>query len=350
MILKKAAIYLLFVYAWYVSISARSPWRPPDMNMPEINCCWSDDTSRSYCLRDHCLELHPIFSKFDREYFMDHLLPNEALVYRRTDTTVLGAHLKKLANEVIIELTQQKTDFKHFKVLKSDDFNFRKVTGLIIFKYKEHPFVLKLFIKTPETFVKPFSEGLYPRFFFRMGGGINRHLSGFTRIRNLEEIKKKVDEDPYWADIIDVPRKWFWLPDKPRWISITSKHIGPLSENHTEIPATYGIIADEIVSDKTFSLLNKIDRDTVLEFAHYVGNRVDAHVENFMIEKDSGKMVIIDTEHFPTMIGLKEPLEFEVYSEWYVKLSIKCLRDTFLRDKQTRRSLQTHPTREIFPV
>lgn len=69
-----------------------------------------------------------------------------------------------------------------------------------------------------------------------------------------------------------------------------------------------------------------------------------------MIEKDSGKMVIIDTEHFPTMIGLKEPLEFEVYSEWYVKLSIKCLKDNFLRDKHTRRTLQTHPTRELFHV
>jgi hypothetical protein len=346
MYMKLATIYLVFT----ASIDARSAWRTQDTSMPEISCTWSDDPSKSYTLKDYWLEFHPIFSKFDRPYFMDHLLPDEPLVCRRSETTIDGAQLKKLANELLVELAHQKKEFKHFKVLKSDDFNFRKVTGLIIFKYKEHPFVLKLFIKTPETFVKPFSEGLYPRFFFRMGGGINRHLSGFTRIRNLEEIKKRVEEDPEWAAMIETPRKWFWLPEQPRWITIRSKNIGPLSEYDTEIPATYGIICDEIVSDKTFSLLNKIDRDTVLDFAHYIGNRVDAHATNYMIEKDSGKMVLIDTEHFPTMIGLKEPLEFEVYSEWYVKLSIKCLKDTFLRDKQSRRALQAKPTREVFAV
>lgn len=222
MFMKKAVIYLLCVSGCTVSMRARSPWRPIDRAMPEINCSWSDDTSKSYCLRDNWLELHPIFSKFDREYFMDHLLPDDVLAYRRSEITVDGSHLKKLANELLTELAQQKTVFKHFKVLKADDFNFRKVTGLIILKYKEHPFVFKLFIKTPETFVKPFSEGIIPRFFYRMGGGINRHLAGFTRIRNLEEIKKRVEEDPYWDDIIDIPRKWFWLPDQPRWIAVRS--------------------------------------------------------------------------------------------------------------------------------
>ena len=146
-------------------------------------------------------------------------------------------------------------------MLKDSDFNSRSVSGLIILKFKEYPFVLKLFIKTPETFVKPLSEGMIPRFFFRMGGGINRHLSGFTRVKNLEEIRKKIEANPEWNELIDTPRKWFWLPKNPRWIEVRSKNIGPSGELKTELPAMYGIVADFIENDKSFSLWNTEDRE-----------------------------------------------------------------------------------------
>lgn len=334
----------------FLVVLGRSPYRPQDPLMPEIITHWQG-SSKTYHLRDYCLEEYPIFHKFDREYFMNHLLPDEPISFRNApDKHVNGDHLKQLIEELLIELTRKKRKkFKHFKVLKDSDFNERSVSGLIILKFKEYPFVLKLFIKTPETFVKPLSEGMIPRFFFRMGGGINRHLSGFTRVKNLEEIRKKIDADPEWAELIDTPRKWFWLPKNPRWIEVKSKNIGCSGELKAELPAVYGIIADFIENDKSFSLGNPEDREIAIKFAHYLENRVDAHVDNFMVEKSTGIIVLIDTEHFPTMVGLKEQIEYDNYPTWYYKLSRKCFKDIFLRDKQKRRDIQAHPTPELHP-
>lgn len=330
-------------------LEGRSLWRPDDPLMPEIMTQWKHSNKR-YHLKDYYLELHPVFSKFDHSYFMDHLVPDGPLRYRIERTkSVDSAHLKKLIEELLVEIKRGKTKFKQFTIIKQADFNWRLKSGLIIVRFKKYPFVLKLFIKTPETFIKQ-SEGFVPQFFFKMGGGINRHLSGFTRIKNLEEIKKKIKESAYWTRRVDLPRKWFWLPKDSQWIELHGKNIGPNSEEATEIPAIYGIIADEIQDSKTLKLRKAKDRETALAFAHFVGNRVDAHVDNFMLEKATGKIVLVDTEHFPTMVGLKEPFEYETYGEWYKKLIAKCIRDTFLRDKKLRRNLQRYPRREVCPV
>lgn len=333
----------------FILLTGRSPFRTQDPLMPEVTTRWSDGKD-TYHLRDYCLEQHPLFSKFDRPYFMDHLLPDDPIPFRNDPSNrVPGSHLKELIEEVIKELYAKKKVFKHFKMLKEADFNARMVSGLVILKFKDYPFVLKLFIKTPETFVKPLSEGMIPKFFFRMGGGINRHLSGFTRVKNLEAIRKKIEEDPYWKSIIDTPRKWFFLPRNPRWIELRSKNIGNSGELVTEIPAIYGIVADFIENDTTFTLFNAQDRAIALKFANYLENRVDAHVDNFMVEKSTGKIVLIDTEHFPTMVGLKDPIVYNNYPTWYAKLSGKCVKDIFLRSKKARRELQTNPRRELFP-
>lgn len=344
---QKTIIYIII--SNIIVACARSPFRPQDPLMPEIIASWPG-SPKTYHLRDYCLEEYPIFHKFDRDYFMKHLLPDEPLGFRNhPDKKVLGSHLKEHIEELLIELKKQKKTFRHFKVLKDSDFNSRMVSGLIILKFKEYPFVLKLFIKTPETFVKPLSEGMIPRFFFRMGGGINRHLSGFTRIKNLEEIQRKIDEHPEWRELIDTPRKWFWLPKNPQWIEVRSKNIGRAPELRTELPAIYGIIADFIENDKSFSLWNPEDREIAINFAHYLENRVDAHVDNFMVEKSTGIIVLIDTEHFPTMVGLKEQFEYDDYPTWYCKLSCKCFKDIFLRNKKKRRDLQLNPTPELHP-
>ncbi len=346
-ITQKTIFYI--VISNFAVVLSRSPLRSQDALMPEIITRWPG-SNKTYHLRDYCLEEYPIFHKFERDYFMDHLLPDEPISLRnKPDKTVNGSHLKELMEGLLKELAQKKKQFKHFKVLKESDFNSRSVSGLIIFKFKDYPFVLKLFIKTPETFVKPLSEGMIPRFFFRMGGGINRHLSGFTRVKNLEEIRKKIEANPEWNDLIDTPRKWFWLPQNPRWIEVRSKNIGPKGELKTELPAVYGIVADFIENDKSFSLWNAEDREISLRFAHYQDNRVDAHVDNFMVEKSTGIIVLIDTEHFPTMVGLNEPFEYEDYPQWYCKLSCKCFRDIFLRNKRKRRELQTHPRPQMYP-
>ena len=332
-----------------VCLAGRSPWRPRDPLIPEISTCYEGDSKRYY-LRDHYLELHPIFSKFKRDEFMKRLLPDEQIPYRNDPKKkVAAAELKKQIEVLLQELKKKKTKFTYFTVIKQSDYNPRLISGLIIVKFKQYPLILKLFLKTPETFIKQ-AEGLIPKFFYRMGGGTNRHLTGFTRVRNLEEVQKIVLESEKWNGKIDFPRKWFWLPAQPQWIEIRSKNIGPAGEQKTVIPAIYGVLADAIEADNSYSMFNDDNRETALAFAQFVENRVDAHADNFMIEKSTGKTVLIDTEHFPSMIGLKEPMKYDSYKSWYFQLSCKCLKDNFLRSKQLRRELQAKPRRELFPV
>ncbi|MBA3751857.1 hypothetical protein H0X06_03620, partial [Candidatus Dependentiae bacterium] len=126
--------------------------------------------------------------------------------------------------------------------------------------------------------------------------------------------------------------------------------IGPMKECLTAIPAIYATVSDWIESSGTFSLYNQTERETALNFTKYAENRVDAHVDNFTFEKSTGKVVLIDTEHFPTMIGLKEQFECKDYTSWYAKLSLKFLKNNYLQDKNTRRELQTKILPERYPV
>lgn len=329
--------------------SGRSPWRQEDPLMPELRVHWAHDRT-AHTLRDHCLEYHAIFCKFDKKNFEEHLLPEGPIPYRRNpEQTVESAELARLANNVVKEIQAQKKTYTDFTVLKKSDFNPRIASGLIILKYKNHPFVLKLFLKSPESFVK-LSEGLIPKFFFRMGGGTNRHLSGFTRIPNLEKIKERINESPTWSALVDTPRKWYWTQEGAPWITVEGLHIGNHSHCETTIPSVYGIIVDAIEAERQFTLQNPEDVKFGLEFAAYIGNRMDAHVDNLLLEKETGMVVIIDTEHFPTMVGLKEPITFDSYHSWYLQLSGKCFKDNFMRHKKIRHEMQTNPRPEIFTL
>jgi hypothetical protein len=57
-----------------------------------------------------------------------------------------------------------------------------------------------------------------------------------------------------------------------------------------------------------------------------------------MIEKNSGKIIIVDTEHFPSFVGLKEEITFNNYTEWYLYLAGKCFKNEFLLTKKERRN------------
>lgn len=89
---------------------------------------------------------------------------------------------------------------------------------------------------------------------------------------------------------------------------------------------------------------NKENRKFALNFSYKLENRLDPHIDNFMIEKDTGKIVIIDTEHFPSMVGLKEVTHFKSYAQWYMKLAAKGVRDSFFRHKKLRRDHQFSKT------
>ena len=167
-----------------------------------------------------------------------------------------------------------------------------------------------------------------------MGGGVNRHLSGFTRIKNAEDFKDLINKNPYWQSRIDLPRKWFWLPNNTRWITIAGANIGKYKQISIDIPGTYCIVADAIDIERIMTLTNEDDRVESMALCNTVKFMIDPHIDNFIIERTTKKVVIIDTEHFPTIVGLKKDIgEYTSQAAWYIDLSCKAAHDIFFRDK-----------------
>ena len=59
-----------------------------------------------------------------------------------------------------------------------------------------------------------------------------------------------------------------------------------------------------------------------------------------MIEKGTGKIAIVDTEHFLSLVGIKEKMKFKWYFSWGLYLAGKCAKALFLRDKASRKRAQ----------
>lgn len=325
-------------------MAERSIHRPQDYPLPRITTQWDGD-SKIYSLKDSHLEEYPLFKTFDADFFYSRLLPQEPLSYRNDSTkSVDYATINALIEEVLEEINKKKKKFKHFTVLRRKNFNRRKKVGMMTLKFNDYPFILKVCIETPKSFVSPQCKGLDNIWFFRMGGGVNRHLAGFTRIKNLEIIRERIAQSPYWSTIIDMPRKWHWVGKNKRDIEITGYNIGTKPIQTIKIPGTYCIIADAISFERQFDSSNAQDTQTALALCNYLENWIDAHIDNFMIEAETGKTVIIDTEHFPTVIGMKEKKIFNNYFEWYSYLAGKCAHDWFFRTKQERIEIQTKPS------
>ncbi len=342
--MKKNIIVIAFIgiFLWK-NLESRSIYRPLDPLVPEISVKWVGD-SKPYILRKYHLE-DVLFKLFDKDFFMQHLVPEGNLSYRsQPQKTVASKQLTSLIDNLVSEIKQGKKTFSNFTILQSKDYNFTKETGLLVVKFNDYPFVVKLFLERPDSFVSPFSKGFEPIFFFFMAGGINRHLAGFTRIKNREIIMARLANSP-WAGIVDIPRKWHYIPSQSQWIEIKGKNIGTTKEQSITFPGTYCIMADAIVAERNLSILNAADKKQVMDLCNYLNIWIDPHLTNFMIEKDQ-KLVIVDTEHFPSFVGLREKISFSSYSDWYLYLAGKCCRNVFLQNKWERRHPQK-PVREM---
>jgi len=332
-------VFLLFICTMGTSI-ARSKFRKVDSSLPCIKTRFVGNNNY-YSLTNSHLEEYPIFKIFDKDFFFDNLLPNQPIPVRNhSDQMVDGAQLKTLIEELLVEIKQKKKTFTHFIVLQNKDFNEKKQWGLMVLKFKDYPYVLKLFIETPESFVRPFDKGFEPIFFFLMGGGVNRHLTGFTRIKNAHYLRDLLKTDAYWSQHIDIPNKWFWLPKQESWIEIVGYNIGSQPIQTIQIPGTYAIIADAICEKDKLSLWQKDHRQMALNLCNFTDLYIDPHIKNFMIEDKTNLLVIVDTEHFPSVVGFKQVKHYHSYSRWFSSLVAKCTRDIYFRDKTTRRKAQ----------
>jgi hypothetical protein len=332
------------------TIHARSPFRTPDPLLPRIAVSW-DTGGTTYTLADSHLEEYPYFKLFDEDFLRQHAIPKGAIEYRYNPTqSVTGNQLVTQIQEVIGELAtkKKKKQLTHFTVIQEKDFNRKKGVGLIVLKFKDYPFIVKLFIDTPEHFVRPFEKGFEPIFFFFMGGGVSRHLSGFTRIKNLHIVRQKLQAFPKWAEYVDFPRKWYWMPENAQWIKIVGTHIGPHKTQEIKIPGTYAVIADYIYAERPLSLHNRLDRQTALDLCNDVHQLIDLHLDNFLIEKDTKKFIVIDTEHFPSFVGFTEKRTFNSYTHWYTSLMGKAVKSIYGRTKKERRQAQFNKRSEMF--
>jgi hypothetical protein len=196
-------------------------------------------------------------------------------------------------------------------------------------------------METPETFINPYCKGLEPITFFFMAGGSNRHIAGLTRLQNLEQVQQIIAASPVWNQIIHTPRKWFWKPSETRYITIVGRHIDKHETLMINIPSIYAIIADEIDTRETCICTAQERQTRIMQLCSDLHFIVDPHEDNYIFTKDSVTdreyITIIDTEHFPTLVGLPARDKiFKGHVAWYVYLAQKYAHDTFGRFKDER--------------
>jgi hypothetical protein len=329
---------------------ARSPIRYPDLSLPEVTTHWQHSPHEYYTHRHTHYCQYPLFA-FSMTDLEEDILPLTRIKYPNNNTQhVDGSLLSALIDEVIPEIQKLNIDLKknnklnHFTILQDKNFSYKKSCGLMVLKFKNYPFVLKIFMEKPETISSPYATGFEPLFFFYMGGGANRHLSGLTRIKTLKIIKKQIALMPRWATHVEFPRKWFWVPHNSKNIVIKGKNISdtPLE---TTLPSIYAIVADAIETDKEIPIDLKRKKRMVMQLCNDLHVYIDPHFNNYFFLQDKNlnkfKIVIVDTEHFPTMVGLKHKKHFRNHHSWYMYLASKCAHDMFFQTKYDLKKART---------
>lgn len=337
MMVRKKTIPLLFLTS---VLLGRSVHRPEKSEIPTITTYWHNHPQK-YRLQDWRLEESALFKTFDKKFFDQHQLPRGPISLRNNGSEhVLGKQLDEHLNVFIKELfaiNDKQDSYSTVTVIKNKDYNYKTQSGVIIVSFKKYPFVAKIFIENPKSLVHPFSKGFEPICFYIMGGGINRYLSGFTRVKNRDEILAHIQQDPAWHKRVTVPRKWFWTPTDVQWFVLEGLNIGGKHKrNSATLPSIYAVIADEIKNDGSLKLRSKEHRSLGMELSDFLGNRVDPNITNFVLEKGTDTVVLVDTEHFPTMVGLREKTVYTSYPDWYLKLITKCVHDGYFRTKKER--------------
>ncbi len=350
-LLMKQLLILLYVAQFSSCLIARSIHRAANPTIPYICVTASNQDyaqkwiksqkkshtpAKSYTYQSKYLRLKTLKKPFENSNFKKHMLPSGTIKYRKTDETIDSSTLQQYNESVLQEILQGKKDFTYFTILKDSDFNYNNLSGLIILKYKQIPFVLKLFIEHPHTFVEPFNKGFHANGLFVLNGNL-RHLSGFTRIHNLECARKALHKDPQYRYYLDFPRKWYWIPESQPYLTINWHDEHNKHHETINLPGIYGIICDFIEPDKKIQQQEiHTLRQISIDIGSYLHNILDSNVDNFVPEKNSNKIVIIDTEHFPTMVGIDKGMNANGYIQWYLELAGKYVKTAYLRTKQKR--------------
>lgn len=346
---KLQALLYIILSTWSLT-EARNPRRPKNHSTPCISVTPSNQELCNSWMTKHCkkrlpksfeckltnqfLRIKPLKQGFDKKYFAKKLIPkNTNISYKNNKGSVNSQELSQLAEKVLQEVKDGKQTFTDFTILKCKDFNFKNLSGLLVLKYKKYPFVLKLSIEHPHTMVKPYTKSFEANCIFMIGGNF-RHLSNFTRIPNLENLKKILSYNPYYLEKIDFPRKWYWQPKNNYNLEITWHKSDYRPEEKIIIPSTYATLSDFIEVDDSQSQreLNKV----ALKISRDTGFLVDPHAGNLVINKDTGKHTMIDTENFRLILGVDHSLNAQTYIGWFAEMITTSIKKYCGRTKKER--------------
>jgi hypothetical protein len=318
---------------------ARSPHRLPDPDCPVL-IVKNEESDAEYEATSSHFEKR-IFELFDREFFFQNLVPESIELLNKDLITrdIISADLEITLSEI----SQGKKKFTNFDIIQKRNFNFRRKCGLLILKHKNYPIVAKIFMENPQSFIEPGWKGFEPNFIFFLSGGIGRQLAGFTRVKNRQHVENVLKKSDYWGCRVTLPRKWFWLPSSNDWITVIGKHINHQDSIETKIPSVYVVIADFIQAKEDNRYID-IRNEEIMKLCNFLDMYIDPHENNFIVTHDESNglhIYIIDTEHFPSMVGLEEKVNFKNHGEWFGFLALKCLKDAYFRTKKDRRLAQT---------
>ncbi len=309
---------------------------------------------KTCALSSNRLRTHPLFSYHTND-IIKRIIPSGPIAYRNKPTqSVTGVELSAITQQIVSTIIKERKGIRRAKkrrsfiILRDKNFNYNTLHGLVIFKLKKHPFVIKVFMETPKTFFEFRSTGFEPPFFFYMGGGANRFLTGLTRIENRDLIEQTINQMPRWKNRIEIPRKWFWLPNESRILHLVGTNIGGHKEIETSLPSTYAIIEDAIdLKNETVNLPKRKKLHMILELCNDLNIYVDPHPNNHVFIQGATpkqfKIALVDTEHFPTMAGMFQKVHFKNHKRWYSYLAYQYVSRMFLQTKQDIVALQTAP-------
>jgi hypothetical protein len=329
--MKRQINFYIFFLIFFLQLEAkRSPFRKIDPETPVITAFYQKNPELKYQYSDWNYYRSPLFTTFFEEHFFAHIIDN---AYQ--EITISENDLNDMLETLVEEVKNKKSSFTHFTILKDKNFNHRKQCGLLVVKFKNYPFVVKLFMETPETIGNYTCKGLETRVFHIMGHGSSRHIAGLTRIPNLLILQKRITALPYH---VILPKKWFWLPADPSWITIIGKNIDPDTIIATTIPGTYVVLAEELHPDsKKETVSPSVHNRVAMNFCNQMELIVDPHENNFVIQRDAITqevyLSLVDTEHFPTLVGITTKY-FNNHISWYCSLAKKAVCDMFFTSKQ----------------
>ncbi len=334
----------------FKSAYPRSCFRTKPSWQPTVTISSQNNPNERFTIHNSHLGPYPLFGFHINDLQKD-LLPTGQIEYANGSKKIDGAILSQQISDLVEELYEKRKKVKRkklkkFKILQDKNYSYKRACGLLVLKFKDYPFVLKLFIEKPKTLLNPYLTGLEQVAFFFMGNGASRHLSGLTRVQNLKRVNHQIAQLPRWADHVKTPRKWFWLPKQEDNIIIEGQNIGGKEYISTVLPSVYAIVADAMPIDQEIPIPTGKKKKMVMQLCNDLDVYVDPHFDNFIFLEDPIRkkfnIVIIDTEHFPTMVGLKHKKQFRNHSSWYMYLSMKCISDMFFQTKQDLINAQTY--------